>query len=39
MFDFLMLALIVVGFAAATAYARVCDELARPATNIGEEER
>jgi hypothetical protein len=39
MFDFLMLALIAAGFAAATAYARFCDELARPATNIGDEER
>jgi hypothetical protein len=39
MFDFMMLALIVAGFAAAAAYARFCDELARPATNIGEEER
>jgi hypothetical protein len=39
MFDFMMLGLTIAGFAAATAYARFCDELARPATNIGDEER
>jgi len=39
MFDFLVLALIVAAFAAATAYARFCDELARPATSAGEDKR
>jgi hypothetical protein len=39
MFDFLVLALIVAAFAVATAYARFCDGLARPATSAGEDER
>jgi hypothetical protein len=39
MFDLLVLALIVAAFAAATAYARLCDGLARPATGAGEDER
>lgn len=37
--DLLILAFIVAGFAVATAYARFCDELARPAMNTGEDER
>jgi hypothetical protein len=39
MSDLLMLALIVAAFAVATAYARFCDELARPAMNTGEDDR
>jgi hypothetical protein len=39
MSDFLLLALIGAAFAVATAYARFCDGLARPATSAGEDER
>jgi hypothetical protein len=39
MFDLLMLALIAAAFAVATAYARFCDEVARPAVTTGEDER
>jgi hypothetical protein len=39
MSDLLMLALIVTGFAVATAYAWFCDDLAHPAINTGEDER
>jgi hypothetical protein len=39
MSDFLILALIAVAFAVATVYARFCDELARPDTSAGEDER